>query len=422
MIPSSRPRLEALTGLRYIAALTVLLAHMGHNLPAALYGVELTVLSALGMPLFFTLSGFLMAYNYSAPFRERFRRTLWTYSVARFARIYPVYALCLLVSFSCSGNFFSELKAFPGDVATCLAYQGTLTQSWVHVPVFPNGNPRTVCQGYLGVSWSVSTEAFFYLVFPLVALPLARFVTGRGRLVAGTAAVYAAYTLAGYLIARRISPEVFGSAGFGMSRGWWKLYLCPYMRFGEFLIGALAGQYFLLRADRPPATGARWWAGAATLAAATALFVGGVYRLLLPGEFGAGPTPKPLEMAANNVLFAPLCAVIIYQLAALPSLAQRALGCRPMVVLGEMSYCLYLLHPVAQGLFLPRHDGEGPLKAPYVVVYNNLTMVVVLHLMCLGMYRYWEVLAREKLRAWLDPKPKLKVVSAESSAARGVAA
>ncbi|HYH68822.1 MAG TPA: acyltransferase [Urbifossiella sp.] len=417
MVPSSRPRLEALTGLRYVAALTVLLAHMGHNLPATLYGVELSVLSTIGMPLFFTLSGFLMAYNYAAPFQNNFRRTLWTYYVARVARIYPVYALCLLISFGWMGCFFNELKDRPADVATTLAYQGTLTHSWVHVLVFQDHHtPRTVCAGYLGVSWSVSTEAFFYLVFPLLALPLARFVTGRGRMLAGAAAVYAAYLVASYLIYLRIPPEQFGYPQ-GNARWWWKIYLCPYIRFGEFLIGALAGQYFLLRADRPPATGARWWAGAALLTAATVLLVGANYRVMLPGLWGAGPTPKAVQMAAANVLYAPLCAVIIYQLAALPSVAQRALGCRPMVVLGEMSYCLYLLHPLAQGLFYPRAAGEGPLTAPHVVVYNNLVMVVVLHLMCLGMYRYWEVPARERLRAWLDPKPKLKVVTPERMAA-----
>ncbi|MFO0796777.1 MAG: acyltransferase [Gemmataceae bacterium] len=411
MVPSSRPRLEALTGLRYVAALTVLLAHMGHNLPAALGGPRLTTLSALGMPLFFTLSGFLMAYNYSAPFRERFGRTLWGYAVARFARIYPVYIVCLLVSFSFCGTFFNELMLFPADTLTTLAYQGTLTHSWVHVPVFPTGNPRTVCQGYLGVSWSVSTEAFFYLVFPLAALPLAKFVSGRGRMLAGVAAVYAVYLVAGYLIYRRVPPEAFGYADFGTSRTWWKLYLCPYMRFGEFLIGALAGQYFLLRADRPAPTGARWWAGAALLTAASVALVGGNFRLLLPQEFGAGPTPKWLFFPSQNVLYAPLCAVVIYQLAALPSLAQRALGCRPMVVLGEMSYCLYLLHPLAQSLYHPRTFGEGPLQALHVVAYNNLGMVVVLHFLCLGVYRYWEVPAREWLRAKLDPKPKAPVLT-----------
>ncbi|HYH68821.1 MAG TPA: acyltransferase [Urbifossiella sp.] len=418
MTPSSRPRLEALTGLRYVAALCVFVAHTSHTLPPGFGGKWLFYLSALGMPLFFTLSGFLMAYNYAAPFQQNFRRTLRTYYVARVARIYPVYLLCVVVSFGFMGCFFNELKDRPADVATTLAYQATLTQSWVHVPVFQDHfTPRTVAQGYLGVSWSVSTEAFFYLVFPLLALPLARFVTGRGRMLAGAAVVFAAYLVAGYLVFRRIPPEAFDAANFGMSRGWWKLYLCPYMRFGEFLIGALAGQYFLLRADRPPTTGAKWWTGAGILTATTVLLVGGNFVLLRADQFGLPKTPLWLEMATQNVLYAPLCATIIYQLAALPSVAQRALGCRPMVVLGEMSYCLYLLHPLAQSLFHPRAGGEGPLTDPHVVLFNNLVMAVVLHFLCLGVYRYWEVPARERLRAWLDPKPTLKVLAPERLAA-----
>ncbi|MFO0796778.1 MAG: acyltransferase [Gemmataceae bacterium] len=420
MVPTTRPRLEALTGLRYIAAVCVLLTHMSYNLPPGFGKSWLFTLGAYGMPLFFTLSGFLMAYNYSLPFRQKFGRTLRTYYVARFARIYPVYAACLLLSFSFMGNFFHDLRDHPKDTATTLAFDATLTQSWVHLPVFQDSQkPRPLSQGYLGVAWSVSTEAFFYLVFPLVALPLATFVTGRGRMLVGVAAVYAVFIFAVYLVTRRLAWEVYDAPGFGNSKTWWKLYLCPYMRFGEFLIGALVGQYFLLRADKPPATGGRWWAGAAMLLGATAVMVVSSIVLQVPQRFGWLTRPRFLEMLGYNVLYAPLCAVIIYQLAALPSFAQRALGCRPMVVLGEMSYCLYLLHPLGQSLFYPRAAGEGPMTNKWVVLYNNLGMVVGLHLMCLGMYRYWEVPAREWLRAKLDPRPKapLTVVPADRRAA-----
>lgn len=117
-----------------------------------------------------------------------------------------------------------------------------------------------------------------------------------------------------------------------------------------------------------------------------------------------------------NVLYAPLCAAIIYQLAALPSLAQRAMGCRVMVLLGEMSYCLYLLHPLAQSFYYQRVGGEGPLKDLHVIVYNNLAMVVVLHFLCLGLYRYAEVPLRTVIRNLLDPKkPVLRLIAVDGS-------
>jgi peptidoglycan/LPS O-acetylase OafA/YrhL len=116
---------------------------MGHNMPAK-WDTWFSPLSSLGMPLFFTLSGFLMAYNYSAGFQSRFGRTLRSYLVARFARIYPVYALCLLLSFSFMGGFFNDLKERPGDVRTSLLYLFSMTQSWAQVPVFQDyGAART---------------------------------------------------------------------------------------------------------------------------------------------------------------------------------------------------------------------------------------------------------------------------------------
>lgn len=410
----ARPRLDALTGLRYLAALSVLLSHMSDNLPGGPggpWGRFLKPLSALGMPLFFTLSGFLMAYNYSAGFRERFARTTWTFYVARVARIYPVYLVCLLLHFSFVGNFFHDLRDHPADTWRSLRYVGTLTQSWVHTPVFADDHkPRTVCQSYMGVAWSVSTEAFFYAVFPLVAIPLARAVTGRRRMLIAAAAVYGLYLLAGYRVYAAVPPEAFADPAFGHSRHWWKIYLCPYMRFGEFLVGAVVGQYFLVRADQPAPSGWRWFAGAGLLAAAAVALVGLNYRVVQPREvYGYEPARQWVQMAAYNILYAPLCAVILYQFATLPSLARRAMGCRLMVLLGEMSYCMYLLHPLAQSFYHERSVGEGPLKAPYVIVYNNLAMVVVLHFLCLGMYRYLELPARTAIRRVLDPKPGPKL-------------
>jgi peptidoglycan/LPS O-acetylase OafA/YrhL len=424
MDPTPRPKLDALTGLRYLAALSVLVAHMAHNLPPELkVKAYLSELWSLGMPLFFTLSGFLMAYNYSAAFRARFGRTAWGFYVARFARIYPVYLVCLVLHLSFTGNFFHDLRDRTADTAKSFRYVLTVTQSWAHSPVFTDSHaPRPLAQSFMGVAWSVSTEAFFYAMFPLVVIPIARLVTGRGRMLAGAAVVYAAYLAAGYLIYRRVPPEAMPVQMSGLGRLYWLSYLAPYMRFGEFLIGAVAGQYFL-RAGETPAGSRRWWAGAAVLAGSVAVLAAAYCRVWLPQVYGAAGAPRWVVLAAHNVLYAPLCAAIIYQLAALPCLARRVIGCPLMVLLGEMSYCMYLLHPLAQSWYFPRATGEGPMKDWYVVAYNNLAMVLMLHFLCLGMYRYWELPARTLIRNLLDPrpKPKLTVVGGEPAPARRAA-
>src|SRR4051812_45730838 len=58
---------------------------VGHNLLRTGY---------LGVQFFFVLSGFILAYTYLPQRGTGFQRTFW---VARFARIYPVYVLGLLL-------------------------------------------------------------------------------------------------------------------------------------------------------------------------------------------------------------------------------------------------------------------------------------------------------------------------------------
>src|SRR6266446_1525759 len=115
------------------------------------------------MPLFFTLSGFVLAINYGPAFARSLTQPLRSYFVARFARVYPLYILALLLSFSVIGNFFYELAHYPGDTFTALGYYCSMTQSWFHVPVFEEYRLRAVALAYLPPAWSISVECFFYL-------------------------------------------------------------------------------------------------------------------------------------------------------------------------------------------------------------------------------------------------------------------
>src|SRR5262249_14107703 len=69
----SRPAIPALTGLRFIAALTVVISHSVTLLllfPAGAmprWQSYLLEIGGIGMPLFFVLSGFVIHYNYSTP-------------------------------------------------------------------------------------------------------------------------------------------------------------------------------------------------------------------------------------------------------------------------------------------------------------------------------------------------------------------
>lgn len=86
--------LFALDGLRFAAAIFVAGGHYtGMFAPGTMPAVMATF-TGLGMTLFFVLSGFVIHYNYHVHLRAAggYRQ----FAIARFARLYPLYAILLV--------------------------------------------------------------------------------------------------------------------------------------------------------------------------------------------------------------------------------------------------------------------------------------------------------------------------------------
>src|SRR4029077_20783935 len=105
--------------------------------------------------LFFLLSGFILAYTYSelAPGIRNYAK-FWE---ARFARIYPVYLLSLLLALP----FQLHTLTLKSALAVIL-----MVQAWN--PLHPEMNGA-----WNYPAWSLSVEAFFYLCFPFVQTRIA---------------------------------------------------------------------------------------------------------------------------------------------------------------------------------------------------------------------------------------------------------
>ena len=116
--PSS---LDALTGLRFIAAVTVVFVH------AFKFGQGSTTLgpwAANAVTFFFVLSGFILTYVY----HERLKQTgLLKFYWARFARIWPLHICCLLLTLWVLGNLSGR---HPPNFAVKLAAHVATVQSW----------------------------------------------------------------------------------------------------------------------------------------------------------------------------------------------------------------------------------------------------------------------------------------------------
>src|SRR5579884_1958186 len=204
---SPRQSLDALTGARFLAALWVVVYHYALELRFSnltdetnyLYGhrtpLELVILQGhLAVDFFFLLSGFILAYTYITPGGgpRGGQRAFW---VARVARIYPVYLLGLALAL---GPYLAS------GVGPALL----LSSGATHLLMLHAWFPATL--GWNQPSWSLSVEAFFYALFPLL-LPLFARLRGRGLalLAAGSWLAFALVTAILFMIGNQVGVAAF---------------------------------------------------------------------------------------------------------------------------------------------------------------------------------------------------------------------
>ncbi len=153
--PPGNPRFPLFDSLRGLAALAIVLTHVGLGSGAnynAAYGALLARLD-IGVTLFFVLSGFLLYRPFvAARLEDRPALRLRDYARRRVLRIVPAYWLALTV-----------LAIWPG-----LTFTGP---RWVYYGFLQNYDFLWVLGG-LGQAWSLAVEASFYVLLPFYALAL----------------------------------------------------------------------------------------------------------------------------------------------------------------------------------------------------------------------------------------------------------
>ena len=398
----ARDNLDALTGLRFIAAFSIALGHS--------YAPWLET-TAIGMPLFFTLSGFIIHYVYAEPFASGRRGATREFAVARFSRIYPLY-FALLVWSLIRGPMGPALANSAG-LPVLASY---LFACWTWWPITLNGD--LLLEWYFHISWSVSTEIFFYVAYALVFYRIARIASFRRCLYAVIGFCVGAYLLFYVLFLTRDLWEGFllqqfpffvaRTDNFNGSLYRWVLYISPYARIFEFIGGVLTCQLFRL-ARAQPALMSRLPSGIlalAALASMSVLFVAFRYLgehnpWLAVGNFSFGAYLVSLHM---NFLFAAPCYLLIFSLAVGGTVLARVLASRPARFLGDISYSTYLSHPMAPRMLM--HLGIDIQAAVPLLV---ATMAII-YAMSWLLYSLVEVPAKRWLRGVLSPR-RLAVAS-----------
>jgi peptidoglycan/LPS O-acetylase OafA/YrhL len=308
-----RPHLRALTSLRFLAALLVVGFHVGHDLwPQAHRWIANCFSNGYeAVSFFFVLSGFVLTYAYGQPSRSKAPSiSAGAFWKARIARIYPAYVLALVIAFPA---FFyswtvSNMISWT-EFGSALMLVPTLCQSWW---------PPSATAWNLP-AWSLSVEAFFYLVFPFLIRLFA--VVKPLRLLVLTLFVVVLTSSLRFWLAT--SPDL--SWDYLIHRhfiAYFPLWFLPHFVFGMALSKCfMVGHPLILTISK----------------------LIGLPSVLLIVLIFCARSNLPTWMVSDAVLVA-LFGVVIFRAAHATRFVGSILSWNPLVQLGESSYALYILH------------------------------------------------------------------------------
>jgi peptidoglycan/LPS O-acetylase OafA/YrhL len=309
---------------RLLLAATVMLGHFvpfyPQHLPFLIYG-------SASVPAFYIVSGFLI----TLVLREKYQSRAGLFYSNRALRIFPLYwaalAIFLLVNWLVAEGHLPGLQEFRGAnalrwwqlheaengvIATVLLVLSNVVVFGQDVMLFIGKWPHLLSRDYfyhffiyVGPAWTIEVEFFFYAIAPFVV---------RGG------AIWPIVILAASLVGRLIAVTLGYTA-------YIDAYDFPPFEIGFFMAGSLAYRaYAYLRTQKSR------WISAYSLAACAAVALLSVFYLFIPFA-------RPIYLLAACV-------------------------CLPGIVLvgrrnpldnffGELSYPIYLLHPIFTILIVP---------------------------------------------------------------------
>ncbi len=350
--------LPALTSVRFVLAAGVAFFH--YHLVWPLDDMAVTHLlerARLGVDVFFILSGFILTHVYHRR-ASRGRYSHGRFLLARIARVYPMHlaALALFVAMvlagQASGAGFRTTYAW-SDLAAAVA----LVQAW---SPDPNPNP------WNGPSWSLSAEWFAYLLYPAFAWAGLRLRSRptlllllAGALFVGLDAIYAAAY--GTILPR-------AEEGLGILR------IVP-----EFLYGVAL--YRLGERAIVSRRGSVAFASVSAVVFLSLMHFGVDDRLIV---LAAGPLVLSLALLSKRE-------------------ADGAFSRSWMLLAGEASYALYLLHmPLLIAWRYAASMVAGRAVTSPLPVAEALVLFVMTTVAALVAHILWERPARDWIRRFAD--------------------
>ena len=368
MTAQQKQHLSALTGLRFFAAMYVVLFHYTYaaSFPFPDSIARVTQYGYVSVSLFFVLSGFVLAYTYLDP-QNGFPINLKGFYIARFARIYPIYLLALIVSLPAFMSRAIELgmirSVFTGAMTV------SLIQAWTPWTATIWNTPL----------WAVSVEVFCYLLFPFLACRINQLNRRMILLL-----VIVLWVLA-------ILPPLMYQ--FNLLNGLRFVLHAPIFHLPQFLIGVCSGIIFLKKTNLDPSNQTL---GIWTLLAIVTCVLISIFRL---------GTDENSYVILNNGLFSPIFGLIIYALACGGGRIAEFFSITPFIILGQSSYAIYLFqNPIfsliklifEKGKVLDSLDSSDLKSLLFCLSYG-----VVLVSFSIGVFFFIETPLKKRLKAVL---------------------
>ena len=355
--PPVGSRLPSLTGLRFVAAFGVFGFHVAPYLVGTAHEVvgEPFGQGSCGVSFFFILSGVVLTWS------RRPTDTPWRFYRRRFARIYPDYLAAWLLTIAVIGYEGATYYLHAGALSL------VLLEAWV---------PKTnLVEGWNGVSWTLSCEVFFYLVFPYIVGRIEK-LRRPLRLVPVLCLPTLTVGIVATVAYPHADPQVLV----------WLLNFCPLIRICEFVIG-ISLAVALRRRSVPPVP--LWAAGASFVAIYAVVSWSPLHWLVEPALIPA------------FVLF--LVAAAQRDLRGRPTVWQW----RPLVRLGERSYAFYLVHQLVIRVWAKAEHRHLKIASALTAVWWLVALLALSILAASILFRVVEVPFERRLRG--SPRRRIEL-------------
>jgi peptidoglycan/LPS O-acetylase OafA/YrhL len=314
-----------------------------------------------GVSFFFVLSGFILSYIY-----PQLRNSTATnnFLIARAARLIPLYIATLVFAIITDPAKVAALSTLYGAFMALM--QVLLLQSWVPIDFF--------YFGYNPPAWSLSDEAFFYLMFPILIMNWDRSWWWKltFAVCATSLMMFAAYA--------SFFASVDGLRLNGL------LYTFPVTRLLEFMLGMAAAQLYSKIAN-PDGLQATILECGAVACIFLLMFIP---SQLFESEAAIKTLGRVPSFYFSHVYCAPFFALLIIVFAKQKGLLSKVLSAPLFVFFGEISYAIYLLHQSVFNLMDKIPGVSGP--------YRMIAALVVLVVTATLLWRFIELPARERIR------------------------